>query len=80
LIRLAARGDEALARWAAENLEDDELSDDYVPWLTLEEQRGWGWFCGYRIRHDEASEWTIKATGDTPLAAARALLALMEDR
>jgi len=82
LQRLAALGEQALERWAAQQREEDdefELSEDYVPWLTLEEGLD-GWICGWRVQPDEASEWTIRADGRTPLAAAQALLTLMEAR
>jgi hypothetical protein len=80
LITLARRYPEALEIWAAaEREEDDEFEpdDDVMPWLSLEEANQ-GWECGYRIQPDEASEWTLVASGTTPLLAAQALLAKIE--
>lgn len=76
LAQLANLKQEALETWAdlqREEDEDFELDEDYVLWLTLEE--AWPhWECGYRVRPDEATEWTLVADGPTPMTAAQALL------
>lgn len=81
LVYLAGHADAALQRWADQQLlEDDEfeLNEDYRPWLTLERNSyDWNWQCGFRVQPDEATEWTIVASGTTPLAAAQALQALL---
>jgi hypothetical protein len=80
LEQLQPLDERALARWAANALDedDDELGDDYVPTLTLMEVMD-GWRCGWTVQPDEATEWTIYAEGRTPLAAAQALLDKMRE-
>jgi hypothetical protein len=80
LQQLQPLDEDAKERWdakQAEEYEDYEPDSDLLPWLALVELND-DWRCGWQHQPDEATEWTIFADGPTPIAAAQALLALMQ--
>lgn len=59
--------------------EDWEVNEDEDPWFSLEHLPYTNtWRCGYRVRPDEATEWTFYGEGSTPLLAAQELQKLIK--
>lgn len=89
LLQLAGLTERAQAIWVAEVLADEDSgyeSEDEIEgvlWLTLERsvipRTIDPWMCGYRVQQDEATVWALMVDGPTPLAAATALLAEIQE-
>lgn len=76
LRRLAELTPQAQQRYEAETYDEDtpDILIEQV-WLSLEEWYDGGtWRCGWRVKPDEATEWTIHADGFSPTEAAAKLL------
>lgn len=88
LQRLIEHAPIAQKHWEAQEREelgeDEEYGVDGAVWVSLEQSGfgraavGNGWWCGYRVRPDEAEEWVLVVSGATPTEAATAMLHEME--